>query len=94
MVSSELAVQMLFSSIVVIALFQSNAFCKLSSDDENVSDGKESEREINRKSHPAIGDEVYEETMNCLRSKLILKCRNIMGNDEKTSISGSEESCI
>ena len=86
MVSSELAVQMLFSSIVVIALFQSNKFCKLPSDDENVSDGKENEREINRKSHPAIDDEVYEEIMNCLRSKLMLKCRNIMGNDEKKYI--------
>ena len=76
MVSSELAV--LFSSIVVIALLQSNTFCSLLSDDDNVSDGKENEREINRKSHPAIDDEVYEEIMNCLGSKLMLKCRHIM----------------
>ena len=33
--------------------------------------------------HPAIENEVYEETMNCLRSKLILKCRHIISNDEK-----------
>ena len=77
------AVEMLFSSIVVKALLQSNTFCSLPSDNENVSDGKENEREINRKSHPAIDDEVYEEIMNCLRSKLMLKCRHIMSNDEK-----------
>ena len=58
MLSSELAVEMLFSSIVVIALLQSNTFCTLPSDDENVSDGKENEREINRKSHPAIDEEI------------------------------------
>ena len=67
----------------MIALLQSNTFCSLLSDDDNVSDGKENEREINRKSHPAIDDEVYEEIMNCLRSKLMLKCRHIMSNDEK-----------
>ena len=69
MVSSELAVKMLFSSIRVIALLQSNTFCTLATDDENVSDGKENERETNSKSHPTIDDEVYEEIMNCLRSK-------------------------
>ena len=58
MLSSELAVEMLFSSVVVIALLQSNTFCTLPSDDENVSDGKENEREINRKSHPAIDEEI------------------------------------
>ena len=42
--SSELAVKMLFSSIVVIALLQSNIFSTLSIDDENVSGGKENER--------------------------------------------------
>ena len=93
MVSSELAVEMLFSSIVVIALLQSNTFCSLLSDDDNVSDGKENEREINRKSHPAIDDEVYEEIMNCLRSKLMLKCRHIISNDEK-NITGSKERYI
>ena len=67
----------------MIALLQSNIFCSLQSHDENVIDGKENEREINRKSHPAIDDEVYEEIMNCLRSKLMLKCRHIMSNDEK-----------
>ena len=69
MVSSELAVKMLFSSIRVIALLQSNTFCTLATDDENVSDGKENERETNSKSHPTIDDEVNEEIMNCLRSK-------------------------
>ena len=69
MVSSELAVKMLFSSIRVIALLQSNTFCTLATDDENVSDGKENERETNSKSHRTIDDEVYEEIMNCLRSK-------------------------
>ena len=83
MVSSELAVKMLFSSIVVIALLQFNTFCTLSTDDENVSDGKENRRETNRKFHPAIDDEVYEEIMNCLWSKLMLKCRHIMSDDEK-----------
>ena len=93
--SSELAVKMLFSSIIVIALLQSNIFSTLSTDDENVSDGKENERETNRKSHPAIDDEVYEEIMNCLRSKLMLKCRHIMTNDEKNIyISGSKERYI
>ena len=53
----------LFSSIVVIALLQSDIFSTLSTDDENVSDGKENEGETNRKSHPAIDDEVYEEIM-------------------------------
>ena len=68
----------------MIALLQSNIFCSLQSDDENVIDGKENEREINGKSHPAIDYEVYEEIMNCLRSKLMfLKCRHIMSNDEK-----------
>ena len=81
MVSPELAVKMLFSSIGVIALFQSNTFCTLPNDDENVSDGKENEKETNRKSHPAIDDEVYEEIMNCLR--LMLKCPYIMSNDQK-----------
>ena len=37
----------------------------------------------NRKSHPAIDNEVCKEIMNCLRSKLILKCRHIMNKDEK-----------
>ena len=67
----------------MIALLQSNIFSTLSIDDENVSDGKENEIETNRKSHPAIDDEVYEEIMNCLRSKLMLKCRHIMSNDKK-----------
>ena len=74
---------MLFSSIVVITLRQSDIFSTLSTDDENVSDGKENERENNRKSNPAIDDEVYEEVMNCLRSKFMLKYRHIMTNDEK-----------
>ena len=69
---------MLFSSIVVIALLQST----MSTDDENVSDGKENEIETNRKSNSAIGNEVYGEIINCLRSKLILKCWHIMSNDE------------
>ena len=93
MVSSELAVEMLFSSIVLIALLQANTFCILPSDDENVSDGKENETETNRKSHPAIDDEVYEEIMNCFRSKLMLKCRHIISNDEK-NITGSKERYI
>ena len=83
MVSSELAKKMLLSSIVVIALLQSNTFCTLPTDDENVSDGKENERETNKNSHPAIDNEVYEEIMNCLRYKLMLRCRHIMSNDEK-----------
>ena len=85
---------MLFLSIVVIALLQSNTFYILSSNDENVSDGKENKREINRKPHPAIDDEAYEEIMNCLRSKLMLKCRHIMSNDEKKYISDSKERYI
>ena len=64
-----------FSSIVVIALLQSNTFCTLSTDNENVSDRKENGRETNRKSHPAIDYEVCEEIMNCPRSKLILKAQ-------------------
>ena len=67
----------------MIALLQSDIFSTLSTDDENVSDGKENEMETNRKSHPAVDDEVYEEIMNCLRSELMLKCRHIMSNDEK-----------
>ena len=51
--------------------------------DENVSNGKENERETNRKLHFAIDDEVCEEIMNYLRSKLMLKCRYIMSNDKK-----------
>ena len=93
MVSSELAVEMLFSSIVLIALLQSNTFCILPNNDENVSDGKENETETNRKSHPAIDNEVYEEIMNCFRSKLMLKCRHIISNDEK-NITGSKERYI
>ena len=58
MVSSELAVEMWFSSIVLTALLQSNTFSAWPSDDENVSDGKENETEMNRKSHPAIDDEL------------------------------------
>ena len=54
----------LFPSIVVIALLETNTFSKLSTNDENVSDGKENEGETNRKSHPAIGDEVCEEIMS------------------------------
>ena len=83
MVSSELPAKMLFSSIVVIALLQSNTFSTLSTDDENVSDGKENERKTNRTSHPAIDDEVYEETMNCLRSNCL---RHVMNNDGKKYI--------
>ena len=49
----------LFSSIVVIVLLlPSNTFSTLSTDDENVSDGKENEGETNRKSHSAIDNEV------------------------------------
>ena len=88
MVSSELAVKMLLSNIVVIAFLQFNIFSTLSTDNENVSDGKENERETNKKSHPAINDEVYEEIMNCLRSKLMLKCRHIMSSDEKKNYIG------
>ena len=83
MVSSELAVKTLFSIIVLIALLQSNIFCTLPTDDENVSDGKENERETNKNSHTAIDNELYEERMNCLRYKLMLRCRHIMSNDEK-----------
>ena len=61
MVSSELALKMLFSHIVAIALLQSNTFSALPTDNKNVSDGKENERETNKKSHPAIDDEVYKE---------------------------------
>ena len=69
--SSELAVKMLCSSIEMITLLQSNIFSTLSTDDENISDGKENERETNRNSHPAIDDEVYEEIINCLRFNLM-----------------------
>ena len=87
MVSSELAVKMLLSNIVVRALLQSNnTFCTLPTDDENGSDGKENERETNRKSHPVIDPEVYDKIMNCLRSGLMLKCRRVMSNDEKKNI--------
>ena len=75
----------------MIALLQSNIFSTLSTDDENVSDGKENERETNRKFHPVIDDEVvYEEIMNCLWSKLMLKYRHIMSNDEKNISSPKE----
>ena len=57
----------------------------MSTNDENVSDGQENERETNRKSHPAI-DHVYEEIMNCRRSKLMLRYRYIMSNDKKKYI--------
>ena len=77
----------------MIALLQSDIFSTLSTDDENASDGKKNETDTNRKSHPAIDDEVYEEIMNCLRSNLMLKCRHIMSNDEK-KISGSKERYI
>ena len=77
----------------MIALLQTDIFSTLSTDDENASDGKENETDTNRKSHPAIDDEVYEEIMNCLRSNLMLKCRHIMSNDEK-KISGSKERYI
>ena len=43
----------------MIALLQSNPFCALPTHDENISDGKENERETNKKSHPAIHDEIY-----------------------------------
>ena len=92
--SSEIAVKMLLSSIVVITLLQSYIFSTLSTDDENVIDGKENERETNRKSHPSIDDDVYEEIMNCLRSKFMLKYRHIMTSDEKKNISGSKERYI
>ena len=55
----------------MIELLQSNIFCALLTHDQNVSDGKENERETNRKSHPAIDDEVYEEIISCLWSKLM-----------------------
>ena len=58
MLSSELAVEMSFSSVVVIVVRQSSTFCTLPSDNENVSDGKENEKEINRKSHSPNDDEV------------------------------------
>ena len=48
----------------MIALLQSNIFSTLLTDDENVSDRKENERETIRKSHSAIDDEVYEGKMN------------------------------
>ena len=79
----------------MIVPLHSNIFSISSTNDGNVSDRKENERETNRNSHPAIDDEVYEEIMNCLRSKLMLKCRHIMTNDEKNIyISGSKERCI
>ena len=40
LVSSKLAVKMLFSSIVVITLILSNILSTLSTDDKNVTDGK------------------------------------------------------
>ena len=69
--------KILFPSIVVIALLQSIHFvhCQLTM--------KMSVRETNRKLHFAIDDEVCEEIMNYLRSKLMLKCRYIMSNDKK-----------
>ena len=70
----------------MIALLQSNIISTLSTDNENVSDGKEDETETNRKSHPAIDDDVYEEIMNCLCSKLMLKCRHIMSSNENKYI--------
>ena len=79
-ICGKLAVKMLFSSIVVIALLQFKTFCTLPTDDENVSDGKENEKETNRKSHPATDDEVKEQIINCLLSKLILKCQHIMSS--------------
>ena len=57
MVSSELAVKILFSCMVVTAPLQSNKFSTLPTDDENVSDGKENGTGTNRKSHPAIDNE-------------------------------------
>ena len=74
---------MLFPSTVVIAPLQLNTFSKLSTNDENVSDGTENESETNRKSYSAIDDEVYEKIMNFLRSKLRLKCRHIISDNEK-----------
>lgn len=49
-VSSKLAVKILFSSKVGIALLKSNTFSILSTDGENVSDTKKDERETNRNS--------------------------------------------
>ena len=66
--------------IVVIGPLRSNTFSALSTDDENITDGKKNERETNRRSHPVVGDEVYGEIMNCLWSKLILKYWYIMSN--------------
>ena len=70
---------------VVFKYSSDSASTVVSTDNKNGSDGPENERETNRKSHPAI-DDVYEEIMNCLRSKLMLKYRYIMSNDEKKYI--------
>ena len=89
-VSSELAVKVLSRSTVVIALLPSSTFCTLPTDDENINDGKKMKQKPTENGHFAIDDEVYEEIMNYLRSKLMLKCRYIMSNDEK-NISDSKE---
>ena len=67
---------MLFSSIVVIAPLQSNTFYTLSTDDESVSDGKETEGKTNRKCHPPIDNKVSEE----------MKYWHIISNDGKKYI--------
>ena len=52
MVNSELA--------AVLKCISDSTSTIVRTDDENVSDGKENEREPNRKSYPAIDGEVFE----------------------------------
>ena len=59
-----------FQLIFILKNVQSNTFSIFSTDDEIISDRKENERETNRKCHPVIGNELYDEVMNCLQSKL------------------------
>ena len=74
---------MMMVNILLRSIFQSVFVIALPENEKTTCDEKEGQLQLIRQSPAAIGDEVYDKILNCLRANIILKCRHNMSSSEK-----------
>ena len=74
---------MMMLNILLLSIFQSVFVITLNENKKLTCDKKEGHLQLIGQSPVANDDEVYDETVNCLRANMILKCRHNISSTEK-----------
>ena len=74
---------MMMLNILLLSIFQSVFVITLNENKKLTCDKKEGQLQLIGQSPVANDDEVYDETVNCLRANMILKCRHNISSTKK-----------